>query len=77
MVRGEDLAGLKALDGLLDAALLTGGPGVIAELFARLQVLYADVGVLRLYASSARGAPDDSRPTHATHQSQSHSGPWT
>ncbi len=67
MVRGVDLAGLKARDSLFDTALLTLGTGVIAELFARLKVLYADVRMLRLYATRTRGAPDDFLPAHAAH----------
>ncbi len=67
MVHGVDLAGLKARGGLFGAALLAVGTGVIAELFARLQVFNADVCVLRLYAASTRGATDDFGPAHAAH----------
>ncbi len=77
MVHGEDLAGLEAREGLFNGADLAAGTGVVAELFARLEVLHADVRMLRLYASSAGGAPDDFLPAHSAHQSQSHSGPWT
>jgi hypothetical protein len=67
VVRGEDLAGLKARDGLFDTALLAAGTGVVGEFHTRLEVLYADVWMLRLYATRARGAPDDSGPAHAAH----------
>ena len=76
-MHGIDLAGLQARGGLFDAANLAAGTGVIAELFARSEVLYPDVRVVRLYAARAGDAPDNSGPAHATHQSQSHSGPWT
>ncbi len=71
MVRGEDLAGLQALDSLFDTALLAAGTGVVGEFHARPEVLYADVWMLRLYASSAGGAPDDFLPAHAAHSRSS------
>jgi len=67
VVRGEDLAGLKARDGLFDTALLAAGTGVVGEFHTRLEVLYADVRMVRLYASRAGGAPDDFLPAHTAH----------
>ena len=64
MVHGVDLAGPKARGGLFGAALLAVGTGVVGEFLARLEVLYADVWMLRLYAARAGGAPDDSGPAH-------------
>jgi hypothetical protein len=73
VVRGEDLAGLKARDGLFDTALLAAGTGVVAELFARREVFNADVRMLRLYASSAGGAPDDFGPAHTARSAKTNS----
>ncbi len=67
MVSAEDPAGTKPRGSLFGGTLLTLGTGVIAELFARLEVFNADVRMLRLYASRTGGAPDDSGPAHTAH----------
>jgi len=59
VVHGVDLAGLQARDGIFGAALLAAGTGVVGEFHARLEVLYADVWMLRPYAARAGGAPED------------------